>query len=152
MTEPVGDDKTFASPAEMREQVEQTRHELGGTVEALADKTDVKARAREKAADVREQAAVRTGELKAKAAEAASRVQDRLPDSVKDTAARAAGQVRAKAAQAEQVVQVVQEKTPEPVLQKASSAARAARENRKLLLAAAGLTGALWLAARRRKG
>ncbi|WP_438272125.1 DUF3618 domain-containing protein [Streptomyces antibioticus] len=37
------------TPEELRGRVEATREELGRTVEALAAKTDVKARAREKA-------------------------------------------------------------------------------------------------------
>jgi ElaB/YqjD/DUF883 family membrane-anchored ribosome-binding protein len=41
------------SPDEIREDIEQTRHELGETVEALAAKTDVKARAHEKLDEVK---------------------------------------------------------------------------------------------------
>ncbi len=37
----------------IRTEIEHTRHELGGTVEALAAKVDVKARAREAAASAR---------------------------------------------------------------------------------------------------
>jgi ElaB/YqjD/DUF883 family membrane-anchored ribosome-binding protein len=36
-----------ASPAQIEREIEQTREELGDTVEALAAKTDVKARASE---------------------------------------------------------------------------------------------------------
>ncbi|MEV6483676.1 DUF3618 domain-containing protein [Streptomyces sp. NPDC051576] len=45
MTQPPDDEPTATSTEELREQVEQTRHELGDTVQALADKADVKARA-----------------------------------------------------------------------------------------------------------
>ncbi|WP_055493434.1 DUF3618 domain-containing protein [Streptomyces sp. TP-A0356] len=89
MTQPPHDEQTASSPAELREQVQQTRHELGQTVEALAARTDVKARVQEKTAEVRQQAAVKAGELRAMAADAAHQVQDRLPDPVKDTAAQA---------------------------------------------------------------
>jgi hypothetical protein len=41
---------TSAEPQEMREQVEQTRAELGDTVAALAEKTHVKTRAQQQAA------------------------------------------------------------------------------------------------------
>jgi hypothetical protein len=40
-------------PAQARADIEVTRRELGDTVAALAEKTDVKARAREKVAEVR---------------------------------------------------------------------------------------------------
>ncbi|MET7938122.1 DUF3618 domain-containing protein [Streptomyces sp. NPDC005322] len=70
MTQPPHEEHSASSPEELREQVEHTRHELGQTVQALAARTDVKARAQEKATEVKEQAAVKAGELKAKAAEA----------------------------------------------------------------------------------
>lgn len=41
-------------PDALREQIEQTRHELGETVSALSDKTDVKAQATAKADEVKE--------------------------------------------------------------------------------------------------
>ncbi|MCP3754577.1 DUF3618 domain-containing protein [Streptomyces sp. TBY4] len=43
--------------AELREQIERTRDELGQTVEALAAKADVKAQAKEKTAAIKDQAA-----------------------------------------------------------------------------------------------
>lgn len=42
-------------PQALREQIEQTRAELGDTVQALSDKTDVKGRANEKIEDTKEQ-------------------------------------------------------------------------------------------------
>ena len=44
---------TPETPAELRAEIERTRHDLGDTVAALAEKTDVKARAKEKVAEVR---------------------------------------------------------------------------------------------------
>ncbi|MFJ4487349.1 DUF3618 domain-containing protein [Streptomyces longwoodensis] len=52
-------------PEELRERVERTRAELGRTVQALAAKADVKARAREKAAEAGRHASRTVGELKA---------------------------------------------------------------------------------------
>ncbi|MFB8249931.1 hypothetical protein ACFC5X_33435 [Streptomyces sp. NPDC055952] len=144
MTQP--HDRTTASPAptpkELREQVEHSRQELGHSIEAAAGKTDVKA------AEAREQAGVKAGELRARAAEAASRVQDKLPDPVKDKAVQAAGQVRAKAARAGRLIQ---DRAPEPVRAQAAQGAQLARDNRTLLLAAAGAGVGLWLL-RRTKG
>jgi ElaB/YqjD/DUF883 family membrane-anchored ribosome-binding protein len=40
-------------PRELRAEIERTRQDLGDTVAALAEKTDVKARARDKVAEVR---------------------------------------------------------------------------------------------------
>lgn len=159
MTQPPHDKPTASSPEELREQVEQTRTALGGTVQALAAKTDVKARAQEKAAEVKEQAAAKAGELKeqatvkavelkAKAAGLAHQAQDRLPDPVKDKAAQAAEQARVKAAQASQLWQ---EKASGPVREKTAQGAQLARDNRNLLLAA-GVAVVVWLACRSRKG
>ncbi|MEV5595127.1 DUF3618 domain-containing protein [Streptomyces sp. NPDC052496] len=52
-----------AGPDELRARIEQTRQELGDTVAALADKADVKSRAQEKAAHLKDRAAVTTDRL-----------------------------------------------------------------------------------------
>ncbi|MFF8844139.1 DUF3618 domain-containing protein [Streptomyces sp. NPDC015127] len=49
---------------ELRAQVEQSREELGRTVEELAARTDVKARARRSATEAKEHMAARTGHAK----------------------------------------------------------------------------------------
>ncbi|MFJ8803408.1 DUF3618 domain-containing protein [Streptomyces sp. NPDC102487] len=147
MTNSSTDQHSTPTPAELREQIEHTRHELGDTVQALADKTDVKARAQQKAGELKEQAVVKAGELKVQAAKATSQVQDKLPDPVKEKAALAAGQARTAAAQAGRMWE---EKAPASLQQRTSQSAQLAREHRTLLLvAAAGLT-VLWVA--RRKG
>ncbi|MGW3988675.1 DUF3618 domain-containing protein [Streptomyces sp. NPDC004830] len=118
MTRPPQDEPTASNPHQVRDQVERTRQELGRTVEALAAKTDIRGRAQEKAAEVKEQAAAKAGELKAEAVRATSRVQDKLPDPVRAQAARGT---------------------------------RLARDNRTVLLAAAGAGVALWLLCRKKR-
>jgi ElaB/YqjD/DUF883 family membrane-anchored ribosome-binding protein len=54
-------------PQALRAEIERTRHELGETVAALAEKTDVKARAREKVAEVRHAVDERRAELMSRA-------------------------------------------------------------------------------------
>jgi hypothetical protein len=49
---------------ELRQDIERTRQQLGETAEALAAKADVKARARQKANQVKEQAIARAGQAK----------------------------------------------------------------------------------------
>lgn len=46
--------ETEQTPEELRRQIEQTRRELGDTVEALSHKADVKAQARLKKEEVQE--------------------------------------------------------------------------------------------------
>jgi ElaB/YqjD/DUF883 family membrane-anchored ribosome-binding protein len=62
------------SPEEIRVDIEQTREELGDTVEALAAKTDVKAQAKERIASLK-------GTAQTKKDEFATRAKDAAPDS-----------------------------------------------------------------------
>jgi|tagenome__1003787_1003787.scaffolds.fasta_scaffold19875091_2 hypothetical protein len=50
-------------PQQLRVEIERTRQELGDTVAALAEKTDVKARAKEKVAEVRQNVDAKRVEL-----------------------------------------------------------------------------------------
>jgi hypothetical protein len=81
-------------PELLKEQIEQTREQLGETVEQMAAKADVKARAQETAADLRQRAkdttsqvrrqAVTAGETgRARVSEAAAPLWDATPDPVK---------------------------------------------------------------------
>ena len=54
------------SPAEIRAEIDETREELGDTVAALADKTDVKAKAQQRLAEVKENVQRKREELTAK--------------------------------------------------------------------------------------
>jgi uncharacterized protein DUF3618 len=72
---PVGDEATQVSeqrsPEEIRRDIEETRAELGDTVEALAAKTDVKGQAKAKAEEVKRSAQARKDEFVSKAKSAA---------------------------------------------------------------------------------
>jgi hypothetical protein len=57
------------SPEEIRRDIEETRGDLGDTVEALAAKADVKAQAKDKAEEVKAQAKGKADELKQKASD-----------------------------------------------------------------------------------
>ncbi|MER7981056.1 DUF3618 domain-containing protein [Streptomyces sp. NPDC095817] len=136
------------TPAELREQIEHTRHELGETVQALADRTDVKARAQQKAGELREQAVARAAESKAQGARVTSQVQGKLPEPVKEKAVQATGRARAAAAHAGQMWE---EKAPASLQDKTAQYVQRARENRTVLFVAAAGVTVLWLVARRRK-
>jgi Protein of unknown function (DUF3618) len=60
---------TPESPAELRADIERTRQDLGDTVAALAEKTDVKARARDKVAEVKSTVNEKKSELMGRARE-----------------------------------------------------------------------------------
>jgi len=57
------------SPQQLEAEIEATRAELGDTVAELADKADVKKRAKRKVTEVKAKATAKQGELREKAAE-----------------------------------------------------------------------------------
>lgn len=59
-------DETTRTPDEIRSDIEQTREDLGDTVEALAAKTDVKSRAKARAQSLKSDALAKKDELTAK--------------------------------------------------------------------------------------
>jgi hypothetical protein len=61
----VGDD-TSRTPEEIRADIAQTRDAVGDTVEALAEKTDVKAQAHQRVEDVKDNVRTKADDLKAK--------------------------------------------------------------------------------------
>lgn len=143
MTQFPHDEPGARGPGELREQVERTRHELGDTVQELADRADVKARAREKAVAVKAQAGHKAqawrGQARAKASHVTHTAGEKLPEPVRQKGAAAAQGAKEKAAQAEQVWQ---DKAPQQV-----------RDHRTALLAGAGaLVVAVLLLRRRSRG
>jgi len=69
-------------PAVLREDIERTRQDLGDTVAALAEKTDVKTRAKEKVSEVKQNVNDKRTELMGKA-------RDSSPDSANSAAVQA---------------------------------------------------------------
>ena len=74
-------------PEELRKEIEETRQELGDTVEALSHKADVKAQAREKIDERKQAASAKADELKQKVSQA-------TPEDVKSAAGGAAATAR----------------------------------------------------------
>ncbi|MFD5818747.1 hypothetical protein [Streptomyces sp. NPDC127038] len=140
MTHTPAEQHTTPTPAELREQIEHTRHNLG--VRDLADK-DATARTA-----LKDQAFRKAADLKTRAAKAASQVQDKLPSPVKEKAAQAAGNARTAMAQAGRVWE---KKAPQSLQDKTAQYAHQARENRTALLAACAGFAVLWLARHRTK-
>lgn len=73
-------------PDEIREQINQTRAELGETVEALAAKADVKAQVKEKVATAKEQAQEKAAAAKDQVQEKTSEVKARISEMDRDEA------------------------------------------------------------------
>ncbi|WP_370417992.1 DUF3618 domain-containing protein [Streptomyces sp. QH1-20] len=81
------DNEPTPTPEELRARVEGTREELGRTVEALAAEADVKSRrAQQKAAKVK-------GQVQDKAAQALHAAQEKTPEAVRAKAAHTMGQL-----------------------------------------------------------
>jgi ElaB/YqjD/DUF883 family membrane-anchored ribosome-binding protein len=89
---------TPETPEELRAEIERTREDLGDTVAALAEKTDVKARAKDKVAEVKSNVNDKKTELMGRAREtspegatsAATQVKTKAQDNPVPTAALAA--------------------------------------------------------------
>jgi hypothetical protein len=81
---------TSEEQAELKQEIERTREQLGETVEALAAKADVKAQARAKASQVTGRLRSRTAQARQQAAVAAERLSKATPDPVQRVAVKAA--------------------------------------------------------------
>jgi ElaB/YqjD/DUF883 family membrane-anchored ribosome-binding protein len=77
-------------PDELRRDIEQTREQLGDTVEALAHKADVKSRLSEKLDGGKAAVRERQEQLRGKVVEARDRVADASPDDAGRAASRVA--------------------------------------------------------------
>ena len=144
-------------PQQLAEEIERTREQLGETVEQLAAKADVKARAQDKASQLTGRLKGKAGQARQQAAAAAGQVQRQLADKTtgpRQKVVSASGpvkdQVRQQAAAAAAEISKV---TPEPVRRAAARAAVTARQRRVMLAAAigAGVLGWMVIARWRRR-
>jgi ElaB/YqjD/DUF883 family membrane-anchored ribosome-binding protein len=92
--ERTGVSETQPDPEELRREIEQTRAELGDTVEALSHKADVKARVGEKVDERKQAASQKADELKQKAQELKQKAGQATPEDVKSAASGAATTAR----------------------------------------------------------
>jgi hypothetical protein len=128
-----------ADEAELRQEIEQTRGQLGETVEQLAAKTDVKGRARARAAELAGRMKTQTAQARTRAAAQASSVRGQLTGKAAEVRQKATAvggtartQLQAKAAP-------VREATPEPVRRAVAKGASTAQQ-RRVPLAVAAIT------------
>jgi ElaB/YqjD/DUF883 family membrane-anchored ribosome-binding protein len=78
---PTTEEKDTRDPAQIREEIEETRGELGETVAAVAEKSDVKQQAKNKADELKGQATDKAEEAKAKAKEIGEKAKEAAPES-----------------------------------------------------------------------
>jgi len=133
---------------ELRQEIEQTRDQLGETVEQLVAKTDLKGRARAKAARLTKRVKASAAQVRAKAADRGSG----MFGHVAGTTAMARQKAAAAGATAKSQLQAraapVWEATPEPVRRTAVKGASVAKERRVPLMAAAAAVIAGYLGLR----
>jgi hypothetical protein len=123
--------------AELRQEIEQTREQLGETVEQLAAKTDVKARARAKAADLAGRAKKTTAQARTKAATQASTVRGQLAGKTAGTRQKATAVGGTVTSQLQAKAAPVREAMPEPVRRAVAKGASTAQQRRAPLAMAA---------------
>ena len=85
------------SAAELRAEIEDVREDLGDTAAALAAKTDVKTRARERADEVKRNAMAKKDELLSKTRSSAPGEETSQPGGVSERASSAMAQLQSKA-------------------------------------------------------
>jgi Protein of unknown function (DUF3618) len=127
-TEPLPDDQQA-----LAEDIERTREELGATVEALAAKADVKARAREKAAEMSGRLTGAAGQAGAQLSAGTRRLRNEAAGSLataKRTILNASGPVRQQVSRAGRTGTTVWQAAPEPVQRTAKRAASGAQRRR----------------------
>jgi septal ring factor EnvC (AmiA/AmiB activator) len=135
-------------PEQLRQEIERTREQLGETVEALMAKTDVKARAKERANQLSERLKGTTAQVKEQAAARAEQARSQLAGKTadaKNAAVQTSGTTRNQLqARATAVGGAVRDKTPEPVQRAAQQVTQRASAvgARRLGLVAAAAAGA----------
>jgi len=89
MSAPAGsdDDQETRTPDEIRSDIDETRGDVGDTVEALAAKTDVKAQARDRIDEIK-------GNVRAKADQAKAKAQSTTPESAQQGGEQLVAKVR----------------------------------------------------------
>ncbi|MGI5341084.1 DUF3618 domain-containing protein [Streptomyces sp. CA-181903] len=127
------DGRTAPTTDDLRARAEDAREELGGTVDALARKADVKAQAKRKATAVKDAAGQATGQVLGKGSDAVRQVRDRVPEPVRAQAATARAEL---AHRTTTTVAKVRKVTPAPVLMTVRQVAGLLRRGRGPLLAA----------------
>jgi Protein of unknown function (DUF3618) len=138
---------------ELRAEINQTREQLGETVEQLAAKADVKARARDKAAELTDRVTGKASHAGAQAAATAGKIRDQLAGTAAFTGQKAMTVATASKDQLSGRVMAaatpVREATPEQVRQAVAKAGSTARRRRAPLAVAAGVLVFCYLAIRR---
>jgi hypothetical protein len=136
-------------PQQLAEEIKRTREQLGETVEQLAAKADVKARAQDKASQLTGRLKDKAGQARQQAAATAGQVQRQLADKttgprqkVVSVSGPVQDQVRQQAATAAARISKV---TPEPVRRATAKAAATARQRRATLAAAIGAGVLAWM-------
>jgi len=81
-------------PQQLAEEIKRTREQLGETVEQLAAKADVKARAQDKASQLTGRLKGKAGQARQQAAVAAARISKVTPEPVREATAKAAATAR----------------------------------------------------------
>ena len=139
MSTPSQDDrKTVSTPEQLREQAEHTRQELGRTMPVLAAKADVKAHAKEQAAEIKAHAAERAALVTGQLWEKATRTAQLVKDKTPDPVLDRASHAAAQVrTTAARAGRLAAEKTPDPIREKADHTAILAGANRTPILVAA---------------
>jgi Protein of unknown function (DUF3618) len=128
---------------ELQQEIEQTREQLGETVEQLVARTDVKARARAKADELTGRVRGKTSQARTRAVARAGKMRDQLASKTGGTGQRAMswGTAASQRLSGRLVAAgtPVRKATPEPIRQALAKGASSARQRRAPLAVVAGV-------------
>jgi hypothetical protein len=124
---------------ELQQEIEQTREQLGETVEQLVAKTDVKARAQDKAAQLADRVKAQAGQTRAQAAARAGSLRDQVTSSAATAGQKAVYLGTAAKDQVAAAGGSAWQTTPEPARQAVAKGATTARQHRVPLAVAASV-------------
>src|SRR5688572_15089083 len=88
------DETEQKSPGEIQAEIDATREDLGDTVAAVADKTDIKKQAKAKLSEAKESVGAKTDQAKSKVAETTDSLSDRAQEATPESAAAGAQQAQ----------------------------------------------------------
>jgi Protein of unknown function (DUF3618) len=142
-------DATDRTPEQVQAEIEETRAELGDTVEALVAKTDVKGQAKQAVNDAKAAVADKAADAKATVADKAADVKQTVTGKKDEAVAKAADAKQAATDKKDDFTATAYETTPDGVGETGRRAVAIAQDNRPALIVAGAFALGLLIGSRR---
>jgi hypothetical protein len=137
------------TPEQVQAEIEETRAELGDTVEALVAKTDVKGQAKQAVNDAKATVADKAADARATAVDKAADVKQTVTGKKDEAVAKAAGAKQTATDKKDEFTATAYETTPDSVNETGRRAVALAQDNRPALIVAGAFALGLLIGSRR---